>query len=217
MIRRILLVAALAAVLPLAAWAKGDAISPVSASFGDREAPMKDPFPPEALETGKAACTGLLNQRVEDVRGRTINLCGFKGKVLLVVNTASQCGYTPQYKGLQELQSRYSARGLVVLGFPSNDFGQQEPGNNQEIQDFCEVNYGVTFPLFSKVTVLGPQKLPFFQALTSGASGDVSGEIRWNFEKFLIGRDGKLISRYRSGTEPDADALVKPIEKALGG
>jgi glutathione peroxidase len=177
-----------------------------------------DPFPAAALSAApRSGCPALLDFRVEDLRGRRIDLCAFRGKVLLVVNTASRCGYTPQYEGLQALYAGNKARGLVVLGFPSNDFGGQEPGSSQEIESFCRDNYSVTFPMFGKVTVLGAGKTPFYRSLTAGAAPGVEpGEVAWNFEKFLIGRDGSLLGRYRSKIDPQAPELLAALDGALG-
>jgi glutathione peroxidase len=136
--------------------------------------------------------------------------CQYSGKVLLVVNTASYCGFTPQYKGLEALYARYRDRGLVVLGFPSNDFAQ-ETGDNRQIADFCENTYGVKFPMFSKSTVRGPQANPLFRQLAL-ATGR---QPLWNFHKYLIARDGSVVNSYTSLTSPDSSALVKDIEKQL--
>jgi glutathione peroxidase len=219
---RLIVLAVLALALPGAALADhvpAHTSTSLRAAFGDTAVPPGDPFPRAALDPApKAGCPALLDQRVEDLRGRSIDLCAFKGQVLLVVNTASQCGYTPQYKGLEAIYERYRAQGLVVLGFPSNDFGQQEPGDNREIAEFCESNYGVTFPLLGKVTVLGAGKLPLFRALTATAAPAAQpGEIRWNFEKFLIGRDGALLARFPSSVEPESANLLGPLQRALGG
>jgi glutathione peroxidase len=137
-------------------------------------------------------------------------MCQYKGKVLLVVNTASQCGYTPQYEGLEKLYKRYKDKGLVVLGFPSNDFGGQEPGSNKEIAKFCEVNYGVSFPLFTKTSVKGAPN-PFYQKLIK-ATGAAPA---WNFHKYLVDRSGAKAWSYDTATEPDDRKLVKEIERLL--
>ena len=138
----------------------------------------------------------------------------YKGKVLLVVNTASQCGFTPQYKGLEAIYQKFKDRGFAVLGFPSNQFGQQEPGSDTEIAEFCEMNFGVSFPLFSKVDVNGADAHPLFKFLTSTKPGLLGSEgIKWNFTKFLIGKDGAVIDRYAPNTKPED--LAKDIEKAL--
>jgi len=139
------------------------------------------------------------------------NLCQYAGKVLLVVNTASYCGFTPQYEGLEKLYANYSAQGLVVLGFPSNDFGQQEPGKSKEIADFCYNTYGVKFPMFEKTVVSGKGANPLFAELAKAGGGSP----KWNFYKYLVGRDGKLIDSYSSITAPDSGALVKDIQRAL--
>ncbi len=137
-----------------------------------------------------------------------------KGKVLLIVNTASACGFTPQFKGLEALWKTYGARGLVVVGFPSNEFGAQDPGSNSEISSFCEINYGVTFPMMAKVEVNGKNAHPLWQWLKAKAPGALGLEaIKWNFTKFLVGKDGQVIARYAPTVEPAA--IAKDIEKAL--
>ena len=154
---------------------------------------------------------------VEDINGKdtSLKVKPYNGKVLLIVNVASQCGATPQYSGLESLHKEYGARGFVVLGFPCNDFGAQEPGTAAEIKQFCSTNYKVTFPLFAKVSIAaGPEQHPLFAALT-GKGSPLPGPVTWNFAKFLVGRDGKLAARFDTGTEPDDSALVKSIEKAL--
>ena len=150
----------------------------------------------------------------KSLEGISVNLSEFTGKVLLVVNTASECGFTPQFTGLEELHQRYQDRGLVVLGFPCNQFGEQEPGTAQEIGAFCRSNYGVTFPLFEKIDVNGDQAHPFYQWLKQSAPGVLGSErIKWNFTKFLVDRTGKVKARYAPVTKP-AD-LVKDIEALL--
>ena len=155
-----------------------------------------------------------LNFTMTSLDGKPVNLAKYQGNVVLMVNVASACGYTPQYEGLQELHTRYAARGLRLLGFPSNNFGQQEPGSNAEIADFCKKNYGVQFDMFSKIVVKGADKAPLYKTLTESA--DPKGEVGWNFEKFLIGRDGKVVGRYKSGVAPDDATLKAAIETALG-
>lgn len=152
---------------------------------------------------------------LKDIAGQATSLKAHAGKVLLIVNVASQCGATPQYGGLQALHEKYGPRGLVVMGFPCNDFGGQEPGTAAEIKQFCATNYKVTFPMFEKVRIAeGPGQHPLFTALT-GKGSPLPGPVSWNFAKFLVGRDGKLAARFDTGTEPDDDALMKAIEKAL--
>ena len=152
---------------------------------------------------------------LKDLAGKDTSLKPHAGKVLLIVNVASQCGATGQYSGLQALHEKYGPQGLVVMGFPCNDFGGQEPGSATEIRQFCTTNYKVTFPMFAKVGIAdGPAQHPLFAALT-GKGSPLPGPVTWNFAKFLVGRDGKLAARFDTGTEPEDDALVKAIEKAL--
>lgn len=145
--------------------------------------------------------------------GKPLPLAQYKGKVLLVVNTASECGFTPQYKGLEDLYAKYRQRGLVVLGVPSNDFGKQEPGDGEKIAGFCQVNYGVSFPMTSKVQVKGDGVHPFYQ--WARARFGFSGAPKWNFHKYLVDRDGKLVDYFHSTTAPDSPRLVKAIEALL--
>lgn len=147
------------------------------------------------------------------ITGDLAELGDYEGKVVLIVNTASQCGFTPQYAGLQKLYDNYAGAGLVVLGFPCDQFGHQEPGSEAEIADFCELNYGVTFPMFAKIDVNGPGAHPLYQWLTSAKPGENGPDIEWNFTKFLIDRDGDLIARYSSRVTPEE--LEGDVEKAL--
>ncbi|RYX96579.1 MAG: glutathione peroxidase [Comamonadaceae bacterium] len=148
------------------------------------------------------------------IDGKDISLAAFKGQVLLIVNTASKCGFTPQFGGLEELHKTYAAKGLAVLGFPCNQFGSQDPGADGEIASFCEVNYGVTFPMMSKIDVNGAGAHPLYQWLSAEAPGLLgSKSIKWNFTKFLVGKDGQVIRRY-APTDKPAD-LAKDIEAAL--
>ena len=150
-----------------------------------------------------------------NIDGEKTSLSKFKGKVILIVNTASKCGYTPQYEGLQALYEKYGDQGFVVLGFPANNFWGQEPGTDKEIKQFCKVNYEVSFPMFSKVSVKGKDQHPLFTYLTQAKNPDFTGKIKWNFEKFLIDKEGKLIHRYRSAKKPQNNDITKAIEKAL--
>ena len=148
--------------------------------------------------------------------GSTRALADFKGKPVLVVNVASRCGLTPQYAGLQKLQETYGARGFNVLGFPCNQFMGQEPGSEAQIAEFCTTNYGVTFPMFAKLEVNGAGRAPLFAWLTQEKTApDGPGDVAWNFAKFLVGKDGKLIARFNPRVAPDAPELVAAIEKAL--
>lgn len=151
---------------------------------------------------------------VAGLDGKTVPLSQYRGKVLLIVNTASQCGFTPQYKGLEALHRDYKDRGFEVLGFPCNQFGAQEPGNADEIGAFCEKNFGVTFPLFAKVDVNGEAAHPLFKYLKHQAPGLLGTEgIKWNFTKFLVGKDGKVLKRYAPATKPEE--ITSDIEKSL--
>ncbi len=153
--------------------------------------------------------TSLFDFSMKSIDGKDVNLSQYRGKTVLIVNVASFCGYTRQYQPLEELYQRYKDKGLVILGFPANDFGAQEPGTDEEIQEFCSTKYNVTFPMFSKITVKGASKHPLYAWLTT------DGEVQWNFEKFLIGPDGTLRSRYNSKVEPLSDEMIADIEKVL--
>src|SRR5262245_27737328 len=158
----------------------------------------------------------VLSFTMKSLTGQPVNLSKYQGKVVLIVNTASECGFTYQYEGLEALHKKYATQGLSILGFPSNDFGSQEPGSDADIQQFCKSNYGVEFDMFSKVRVLGGNKVPLFQHLTSSATNPkFAGEISWNFEKFLIGRDGQILGRFKSPVEPQSRELTAAIEAAL--
>jgi glutathione peroxidase len=151
--------------------------------------------------------------RLPDIDGRPVDLKTFKGKVLLIVNTASMCGNTPQYAGLQEMYERYQERGFEVLAFPANDFGQQEPGTNQEIKGFCYTKYSVSFPLFSKISVVGKDKHPLYRYLTEQSA--FPGRVTWNFQKYLVDRSGNVIGKYDPGMNPLSPAILTDVEKAL--
>ncbi|GIX33625.1 MAG: glutathione peroxidase [Lysobacterales bacterium] len=161
-----------------------------------------------------ATCPPLLDFELRRLAAsERVRLCdAFAGKVLLVVNTASKCGFTPQYEGLEALHRRYADQGFAVLGFPSNDFMGQEPGSEEEIAAFCRTQYGVEFPMFEKIKVRGQEAHPFYKALTEAAGGKAP---RWNFHKYLIGRDGRLIGQYSSDVRPDDPKLKEAIEAAL--
>lgn len=148
------------------------------------------------------------------ITGEATSLAAYKGKVVLVVNTASKCGLTPQYAKLEELHKKYETKGFTVIGFPCNDFGKQEPGTAEEIQKFCSSKYMVTFPLMEKIHVKGPEQHPLYKALT-GAEGAFPGDVKWNFGKFLIGKDGKPLARFEPKQTPDSPEVVAAIEKAL--
>jgi glutathione peroxidase len=160
----------------------------------------------------------VLDFTVADIEGNEIDLSTYEGEVLMIVNTASYCGYTPQYEGLEELYRSYADKGFKVLAFPANEFGAQEPGTNAEIRTFCKSNYDVSFPLFSKVVVKGSGIHPLFAFLTDQeAHPEVGGPIRWNFTKFLVDRKGNVVARFEPGDDPKSDKVVNAIEKALTG
>jgi len=152
---------------------------------------------------------------LKTIQGEETTLESYKGNVLLIVNTASECGYTPQYKELQKLYETYQDHGFYVLGFPADNFGGQEPGSDEEILEFCEINYGVDFPLFSKVSVKGEDIHPLFDRLTNSDTGDLSGDINWNFEKFVIDRNGNLVRRFKSNEKPMGSEMISTIEDLL--
>lgn len=160
------------------------------------------------------AADSLHEFTVKDIDGKDLSLTSFKGKTLLIVNVASQCGYTGQYAGLQRLHERLKDQGLVVIGIPANNFGGQEPGTDAEIKAFCTADYGVTFPMLSKLSATGSDQAPIFSFLTS-SNPELTGPINWNFEKFLIDKSGKVVGRFNSGAEPDGDEIVNAVKEAL--
>ena len=163
--------------------------------------------------SGVTKVSAALNFTMNSIDGRPIDLSKYHGRVVLMVNVASQCGYTPQYAGLEELYKKYAANGLSILGFPSNDFGAQEPGSDAEIAQFCKQNYGVDFDMFSKIVVRGPGQAPLYKYLTTHPK--FSGQVDWNFEKFLVGRNGEVIGRFKSEIEPSSQQILSAIENAL--
>jgi glutathione peroxidase len=156
----------------------------------------------------------LFSLAVKDIDGRSTTLAPYKGRVLLIVNVASECGYTTQYRGLEAVFKKYQERGLTVLGFPCNQFGGQEPGSNAEIKQFCSATFRVTVPLFEKLDVNGANRHPIYTVL-AGKNSPFPGNIAWNFGKFLVGRDGAILKRFDSGDEPDSPEVMKAIEAAL--
>ncbi len=167
-----------------------------------------------ALTMTTQAASTLADIPLKDIDGKDTSLKAYKGKALLIVNVASKCGYTPQYKSLEATFRKYKDQGLVVLGFPCNQFGSQEPGTNEEIKSFCSSNYEVTFPLFDKLDVKGPKQHPLYVAL-AGKESPFPGDVKWNFGKFLVGRDGKILKRWDSGAKPDSKEVTEIIEAAL--
>ena len=176
---------------------------------GDTKDVIKEP-------TKMAAKGSPLDFKVKTIDGKEQNLSDYKGKVVLFVNVASKCGLTPQYTALESLYEKYKDQGFVIVGFPANNFGSQEPGTNEEIKQFCTSKYNVTFPMMSKISVKGDDKHPLYKFLTEGKAGDdFAGDIEWNFAKFLVDRNGNVMARFASKTTPDSPQLTGAIEKAL--
>src|ERR1700756_2063343 len=163
--------------------------------------------------TASTSVPAALNFTMKTIDGKAVDLSKYQGRVVLMVNVASECGFTPQYAGLEELHKKYAAKGLSILGFPSNNFGGQEPGSDPEIADFCKKNYGVEFDMFSKIVVVGKDQAPLYRYLTTHPK--VPGPVEWNFEKFLIGRNGEVIGRFKSEVEPLSKQMLAAIEGAL--
>jgi len=160
--------------------------------------------------------TTLYDFSMNTIDGKSLPLATYKGKVVLLVNVASRCSYTPQYAALQALYAKYKDQGLVITGFPANNFLQQEPGTDQEIKTFCSTKYNVTFPMFSKISVLGEDKAPLYKYLTDkSANPKTGGEIKWNFTKFLVDRNGKIVARFEPTVTPDSPEVVSAIERTL--
>ncbi len=163
-----------------------------------------------------AKAKSVLDFKMKDIDGKEVALKKYKGDVLLIVNTASKCGYTPQYEGLQAIYEKYKAQGFYVLGFPANNFGGQEPGKESEIKEFCESKYKVTFPMFAKISVKGEDQHPFYNFLTAKETNSkFSGDITWNFNKFLVNRKGEIVARFSSKDTPQSETITQAIEKYL--
>jgi len=162
----------------------------------------------------ESAANDINNVVVKDMNGKEVNLSDYKGKVLLIVNVASKCGYTPQYEGLEAIYNKYKEKGFEILAFPCNDFGGQEPGTNEEIKTFCSSKYNVTFKLFDKIKVLGDERSPLYARLINNNVTE-KGDVKWNFEKFLIDKDGNIVSRFRSKVKPESEEITKAIESEL--
>jgi len=160
--------------------------------------------------------SSVLDFTMKSIDGQASPLAAYKGKVVMIVNVASRCGYTPQYEGLEAVYRKYKDRGLVILGFPANNFGGQEPGTDEEIKTFCSSKYSVTFPMFSKISVKGDDKAPLYEFLTDAkANPSTAGDIKWNFTKFLVDRGGKVIGRFEPAVKPESADVTGAIEKAL--
>jgi glutathione peroxidase len=160
-----------------------------------------------------SAASSIYDFTLPSIDGKPMPLSTYKGRVILMVNVASQCGYTPQYSALEAIYEKYKDRGFVILGFPANNFGAQEPGTNEEIKTFCSIKYKVTFPLYAKVSVKGEDKTPLYQYITRDANPAVAGEIKWNFTKFLVDRSGKVVQRFEPAIAPDSTEMTGAIEK----
>jgi len=168
-----------------------------------------------AFMAGSAfAASNIYDFTLPSIDGKPMPLADFKGKVVLVVNVASRCGYTPQYSALESLYEKYKDQGFVIVGFPANNFGAQEPGTNEEIKTFCSRKYNVMFPLYSKVSVKGDDQTPLYQYLTKQTDPSIAGEIKWNFTKFLVDRNGHVV-RFESAVTPDSQEVVSAVEKQL--
>jgi glutathione peroxidase len=161
------------------------------------------------------AASNIYSFTLNNLDGDPLPLVSFKGKVVMLVNVASRCGFTPQYTGLEALYEKYKDQGFVILGFPANNFGGQEPGTNQEIKTFCSTKYNVTFPIYSKVSVKGADETPLYQYLTKQADPSHTGDIKWNFTKFLVDRNGNVVQRFESKVTPESPEVVSAVEKLL--
>jgi glutathione peroxidase len=168
-----------------------------------------------SLAAPLVAGESVYNFTLPSIDGEPVSLSTYQGKVILLVNVASRCGFTPQYSALESLYEKYKDQGFVILGFPANNFGGQEPGTNAEIKNFCTLKYNVTFPMFAKVSVKGADCTPLYQYLTQQANPAVVGDIKWNFTKFLVDRNGKVVARFESPVKPDSPEVVEAIEKVL--
>jgi glutathione peroxidase len=161
------------------------------------------------------AASSIYEFTLPSIDGKPLPVANFKGKVVLVVNVASRCGFTPQYSALQSTYEKYKDQGFVILGFPANNFGSQEPGTNQEIKTFCKTKYSVTFPMYAKVSVKGDDQTPLYAYLTTKANPAVAGDIKWNFTKFLVDRNGNVVKRFEPDVTPDSPQVIAAIENAL--
>jgi glutathione peroxidase len=167
------------------------------------------------MATSLFAASGVYSYTLNSIDGKPAPLTEYKGKVVLIVNVASQCGYTPQYSALEAIYEKYKDQGFVILGFPANNFGAQEPGTNEEIKTFCSRKYSVTFPMFSKISVKGTDQAPLYSYLTKETGPGISGDIKWNFTKFLVDRSGSVVQRFEPAVTMDSEEMVGAIEKQL--
>jgi glutathione peroxidase len=167
------------------------------------------------MATSLFAGSGVYNFTLNSIDGKPAPLADYQGKVVLLVNVASQCGYTPQYSALEAIYEKYKDQGFIILGFPANNFGAQEPGTNEEIKTFCTRKYSVTFPMYSKISVKGADQAPLYAYLTKETGTGIAGDIKWNFTKFLVDRQGKVIQRFEPAVTPDSKEVTAAIEKQL--
>jgi glutathione peroxidase len=167
------------------------------------------------MATSLFAGSGLYSFTLNSIEGKPAPLAGYKGKVVLLVNVASQCGYTPQYSALESIYEKYKDQGFVILGFPANNFGAQEPGTNEEIKTFCSRKYSVTFPMYAKISVKGDDQAPLYSYLTKQTGPGISGDIKWNFTKFLVDKNGNVVQRFEPAVTPDSKEVTAAIEKQL--
>ncbi|HXJ88883.1 MAG TPA: glutathione peroxidase [Candidatus Binatia bacterium] len=167
------------------------------------------------MTTSLIAASGLYSFTLNSIEGKAAPLAEYKGKVILIVNVASQCGYTPQYSALEATYEKYKGQGFVILGFPANNFGAQEPGTNEEIKTFCTRKYNVTFPMYAKISVKGDDQAPLYGYLTKETGAGISGDIKWNFTKFLVDRNGNIVQRFEPAITPDSKEVTEAIEKQL--
>lgn len=214
MLPRMLRSAALTLALSLVACDSSAPAKPADTKTPAKQEPAK-PDAPAPAPVAAVTDSPVIDHEVETLEGTKQKFSDLRGKAVLVVNVASECGYTPQYAQLQELYGRYKDRGLVVLGFPSNDFGGQEPGDAATIKEFVTSKYAVDFPMMAKVHAKGPEIAPLYKTLTTETPEGVAGEVQWNFTKFLIGPDGKVVSRFNSKVEPMDPQVIAAVEKAL--
>jgi glutathione peroxidase len=168
----------------------------------------------ETINKGNGSMDNINDISVLDMNNKKVKLSDYNGKVLMIVNVASECGYTKQYAGLQEIYEKYNPQGFEILAFPCNDFGGQEPGTNEQIKNFCSSKFGVTFNLFDKIKVLGDDKSPLYERLINNSVTE-KGDVKWNFEKFIISKDGKIVNRFRTKVEPTSDEVTTAIEREL--
>ena len=187
----------------------------VAIACGGGQQQSSGPQPAQPVAAVGEGPTGTIDHTVESLTGDTVELASFRGRPMLIVNTASKCGYTPQYEGLQKLYERYSEGDLVVIGFPSNDFGNQEPGTAEEIGNFCRLNYGVTFPMMAKVHTKGADQAPIYRTLTAESGDEYEGEVRWNFTKFLVDQEGRVVARFESAVEPLDEQITSAVDALL--